>query len=41
MSQFSRREFFYMMALLGSAPLFANSHTRMSPNDNIEKIIIN
>ncbi len=36
MNQLTRREFFYMMALLGSAPLFANSHTRISPNGKIE-----
>jgi sulfur-oxidizing protein SoxB len=29
MSKLSRREFVYMMAVLGSAPVFANSHTRM------------
>lgn len=29
MSKFSRREFVYMMAILGAAPVFANSHTRM------------
>lgn len=29
MSKFSRREFVYMMAILGTAPVFANSHTRM------------
>ena len=29
MSKFSRREFIYMMAVLGSAPVFANSHTRI------------
>ena len=28
----SRREFVYLMALLGAAPVFANSHTRISPN---------
>ncbi|WP_456430782.1 thiosulfohydrolase SoxB [Nitratifractor sp.] len=32
----NRREFFYLMALLGSTPLFANSHTRMSPNGKLE-----
>lgn len=32
MSKFSRREFIYMMAVLGAAPVFANSHTRMIPN---------
>ncbi len=34
MSQMSRREFVYMMALLGAAPVFANSHTRISPNSS-------
>ncbi len=29
MSKLSRREFIYMMAVLGAAPVFANSHTRM------------
>ncbi len=29
MSKMSRREFVYMMAMLGAAPVFANSHTRM------------
>lgn len=32
MSKLSRREFVYMMALLGAAPVFANSHTRMTDN---------
>ncbi|WP_457608527.1 thiosulfohydrolase SoxB [Nitratifractor sp.] len=32
----NRREFFYMMAILGSAPLFANSHTRMAPEGKLE-----
>ncbi len=32
----NRREFFYMMAVLGAAPLFANSHMRLSPNGKIE-----
>ncbi len=32
----SRREFAYMMALLGAAPLFANSHTRISPNGELK-----
>ncbi len=37
MSKVSRREFVYMMAMLGAAPVFANSHTR-EPNmkDNLE-----
>ena len=30
MSKLSRREFVYMMAVLGAAPVFANSHTRMT-----------
>ena len=29
MSKMGRREFVYMMAMLGAAPVFANSHTRM------------
>ncbi|WP_456457263.1 thiosulfohydrolase SoxB [Nitratifractor sp.] len=32
----NRREFFYMMALLGGAPLFANSHVRWSPEGKTE-----
>ena len=32
MSKYSRREFIYMMAVLGAAPVFANSHTRMVAN---------
>jgi len=36
MSQMKRREFMYMMALLGAAPLFANSHTRISPNGELK-----
>ena len=32
----NRREFFYMMAVLGAAPLFANSHMRLSPEGKIE-----
>ncbi len=30
-----RREFIYMMAVLGAAPVFANSHTRMTHNNNL------
>jgi len=30
MSKLGRREFVYMMAMLGAAPVFANSHTRMT-----------
>ena len=33
MSKF-RREFVYMMAVLGAAPVFANSHTRMTDTTN-------
>ena len=36
MSKLSRREFVYMMAVLGSAPVFANSHTRMTNTDRME-----
>jgi len=36
MSKLSRREFIYMMAVLGSAPVFANSHTRMAPTNRAE-----
>ena len=32
MSKFSRREFVYMMAILGAAPVFANSHTKNGRN---------
>jgi len=32
----SRREFVYMMAVLGAAPVFANSHTRMTDTGNLE-----
>ena len=31
----SRREFVYMMAVLGAAPVFANSHTRMTDTNNL------
>ena len=34
MSKLSRREFVYMMAVLGAAPVFANSHTRMTDTTN-------
>ena len=30
MSKMSRREFVYMMAMMGAAPVFANSHTRLA-----------
>ena len=36
MSKLSRREFIYMMAVLGSAPVFANSHTRMTNTNRAE-----
>ncbi len=36
MSKMSRREFIYMMAMLGSAPVFANSHTRMTNSGKLE-----
>ncbi|QKF82110.1 thiosulfohydrolase SoxB [Halarcobacter ebronensis] len=36
MSKLSRREFVYMMALLGAAPVFANSHTRMTNTNKLE-----
>ncbi|AXH09029.1 thiosulfohydrolase SoxB [Malaciobacter halophilus] len=36
MSKFSRREFIYMMAMLGASPIFANSHTRMTNTSNLE-----
>ncbi len=32
---FGRREFMYLMAALGSTPIFANSHTRMSPEGKL------
>ena len=35
-SKLSRREFIYMMAVLGSAPVFANSHTRMTNTNNLK-----
>ena len=34
MSKLSRREFVYMMAALGAAPVFANSHTRVADTSN-------
>lgn len=34
MSKLSRREFVYMMAVLGAAPVFANSHTRVVDTTN-------
>jgi sulfur-oxidizing protein SoxB len=36
MSKMSRREFVYMMAVLGAAPVFANSHTRMTDTGKLE-----
>lgn len=36
MSKLSRREFVYMMAVLGAAPVFANSHTRMTNSGKLE-----
>ncbi|MGB6329075.1 MAG: thiosulfohydrolase SoxB [Halarcobacter sp.] len=36
MSKLSRREFVYMMAVLGAAPVFANSHTRMMDTNKLE-----
>ena len=33
---FGRREFMYLMASLGSMPIFANSHTRLSPTGKLE-----
>jgi sulfur-oxidizing protein SoxB len=35
MSKLSRREFVYMMAVLGTAPVFANSHTRMVDSEKL------
>jgi sulfur-oxidizing protein SoxB len=34
MSKLSRREFIYMMSVLGAAPVFANSHRRMPSTNN-------
>ena len=36
MSKLSRREFVYMMAVLGAAPVFANSHTRMANSTKMQ-----
>ncbi len=36
MSGLGRREFMYMMAALGSTPIFANSHMRLSPEGGIK-----
>ncbi len=36
MSKLSRREFIYMMSVLGAAPVFANSHTRMAETNKLE-----
>ena len=36
MSKLSRREFIYMMSVLGAAPVFANSHTRMTNTNKLE-----
>ncbi|MDD2887455.1 MAG: thiosulfohydrolase SoxB [Aliarcobacter sp.] len=36
MSKLSRREFVYMVAMLGAAPVFANSHTRMTDTKKLE-----
>ena len=36
MGKLSRREFIYMMAVLGAAPVFANSHTRMAQTNKAE-----
>ena len=36
MSKLSRREFIYMMSVLGAAPVFANSHTRMADTNKLE-----
>jgi sulfur-oxidizing protein SoxB len=36
MSKLSRREFVYMMAVLGAAPVFANSHERMVNTEKLE-----
>lgn len=33
---FGRREFMYMMAALGSTPIFANSHMRLSPDGKLD-----
>ncbi len=36
MNEMKRREFLYMMAVLGAAPVFANSHMRLSPEGKLE-----
>ncbi|WP_122894059.1 thiosulfohydrolase SoxB [Arcobacter peruensis] len=36
MSKLSRREFVYMMSVLGAAPVFANSHTRSVETNKLE-----
>ncbi len=36
MSKLSRREFIYMMAVLGTTPIFANSHSRMTNTNKME-----
>jgi sulfur-oxidizing protein SoxB len=33
---FGRREFMYLMASLGATPIFANSHTRLSPTGSLK-----
>ncbi len=33
---FGRREFMYLMAALGSTPMFANSHMRLSPESKLD-----
>jgi sulfur-oxidizing protein SoxB len=36
MTQINRREFIYLMASLSATPIFANSHTRLSPTGKLE-----
>jgi len=36
MSKLSRREFIYMMAILGASPIFANSHSKAMKNNKLE-----
>ena len=36
MNTLGRREFIYLMAALGSTPIFANSHMRLSPTGKLE-----
>ena len=36
MSKLSRREFIYMMAILGASPIFANSHSKVMKNNKLE-----